>query len=62
MSEARVKLIMQMEFMACRDEFDIMIRWYHCAVNSYPEKYFPPLPLPLLTDYIKYLVRSTTCA
>ena len=50
MGETRTRLFMQMKLMACRDDFDCLIRYYHCAINNYPEYYCPPMPLPVSFD------------
>ena len=55
MREKRTRLLMHVELVACRDEFDWLIRCYIYAANSYTEEYCPPMPLPIPSDYIKNL-------
>ena len=51
MRDPRIRLIMQMELMACGEESDWLIRCYHCADYNCSEEYCPPIPLPILPVY-----------
>ena len=51
--ETRIRLFMQIERDACREEFDWLIKCYLCAVNVYPKEYSPQMPLPVPPDYDK---------
>ena len=51
MRDTRIRLFMQMELMACRDESNWLIRFYHCAVNNYSEENCSPMPPPVPLDY-----------
>ena len=51
-----------MELEACRDGYNWLIRYYLCAIRNYPEEYYPPLPLPVLPDYIKNLKKISELA
>ena len=53
MRETRIKIFMQMELEACRNELDWLTKCFLCAANNYPEEYCPPIPLPLLPGYHK---------
>ena len=53
MRETGIRLFMQMEPRAYRDEFDWLLRCHKCAVNNCSEEYRPPMPLPLLSDDAK---------
>ena len=45
--ETRIRLFMQMEFEAYRNELDWLIVCFLCAVNDYLEEYCPPMPSPI---------------
>ena len=51
MHETMIRLLMQMELEACRNELDWLIIWYLCAVHKYSEEYCPPMPLPVSPRY-----------
>ena len=52
MRDTRIRLFMKMELMSCMNELDWLIRYYHCAVDNYPEAYFSPMPLPVLPKFV----------
>ena len=46
MRNTRIRLFMQIELLAWREEPDWLMRYHQCAVNNYPGKNRPPTPLP----------------
>ena len=52
MRETRTRFFKLMEFEACRDELDCLIRVVY-AVNDYLGEYCPPIPLPIPPATIK---------
>ena len=57
MRESRIRILAQVELEACRDECKWLLRCHHCIVNNLPEKYCPPMPLPISLDYAKHFMR-----
>ena len=57
MPKPMIRLFMQGELEACRDECKRLLRCHHCIVNSFPEECCPPMPLPISPDYAKNLMR-----
>ena len=55
MRETRIRLSMQMEIVAYKDECKWLLKCYHSIVSNCPEKYCPPMPLPIIPDYTKNL-------
>ena len=58
MHETRIRLFMQMELEACRNELDWMARIHDCLLNSYPKEDFPPMPPPTPSTYVTYLRKT----
>ena len=58
MQETRIRLFMQMELEACRDQIDWLIICYLCAVNDNPEEHCSPAPLSVPPDYHKNLEKT----
>ena len=56
--ETRIRLFMQMELEACRNELDWMARIHDCLLNSCPKEDFPPKPLPTPSTYITYFRKT----
>ena len=52
MRETRIRIFMQMELKACRDELDLLIICDNYAVDNCSEEEYPPRPLPFSSDYI----------
>ena len=57
MRETRIRISMQMELKACRDELDWLIIRHNCAADNCPEREYPPRPHPFSSDYIDNLQR-----
>ena len=51
MRETRIRIFMQMELKACRDELDWLARCYLCAVNNCREEYGPPMYVCMVITY-----------
>ena len=56
MHETRIRLFTQMALEACRDKYNSLLRFHHCAVNNCPEEYCPHRLLPIPRHYVKNLV------
>ena len=54
MREKKIKLFMQLELEACRNELDWMARVHDCLLNSCPEEDFPPMPRPISSTYVTF--------
>ena len=52
MREKRIKLFMQMELKAFRDELDWLIRCHNCAADNCTEEEYPSRPLSIPPKYI----------
>ena len=52
-------LFMQMELLACRNELDWLMRWHHCAVDSYLGEYWTSRHLSVPPNYIITAVCQT---
>ena len=55
--ETRIRLSMQMEHEACRDEYRWLLKCHYCVVNIFGEEYCPSIHLPIPLDYAKNLTR-----
>ena len=57
MHKTTIKIFIQMELEACRDECKLLLRCHHCIINICPEESCPPMPLSIPPDYAKNLMR-----
>ena len=57
MREIRIRLFIQIEVEAYKDECKWLLRCDHCIVNNCPEEYCPTMPLPVPPNHAKNLIK-----
>ena len=50
---------MILELEVCWNESMWLLRYHEWIINSIPEEYFPPMPLPIPPDYAENLARRS---
>ena len=56
MREKMVRIFIQMELVAWRDECEWLLILHHCVVNNYPKEYCPLMPQSIPPDYARNLI------
>ena len=60
MRDLKIRLSMLVELEECRKELDLLLRYHGCIINNCPKEDYPPMPLPIPSDYAENLARVET--